>query len=210
MRAAFLLVVLVAIPVVADAQLAAPAVCRAPAASDSARVPSALLPRVRSACARLTSDPERYQSPRVRSRSGMEMLAHGVAQLIRGRVDMEPLLKALQPRLYRMRFQPIGAPHAAPSPPFDVVVDGNANNWLTTEWPASTGLFRVSLYPALPMGSPRIGEEAWVLVDEGRFAETSARFDEIAMMVDGWGDSVPEADAFLFLRASLDDMAAPR
>jgi hypothetical protein len=140
----------------------------------------------------------------------METLAHGVAQLIRGRVDVEPLLKALQPRLYRLRFQPIGAPHAAPSPPFDVVVDGNATNWLTSEWPASTGLFRVSVYPALPMGSPRVGEEAWVLVDEGRFAETAASFKELAMMVEGWGDSVPAADATLLLRAALDDMASPR
>jgi hypothetical protein len=123
---------------------------------------------------------------------------------------MEPLLKALQPRLYRMRFQPIGAPHAAPSPPFDVVVDGNANTWTTSEWPASTGLFRVSLHPALPMGSPRIGEEAWILVDEGRFAQTDATFKEVAAMVNAWGDAVPDTDAILFLRAALDDISSPR
>jgi len=208
MRAAVLLVVLLAVPVVAGAQPAAPGVCSA--ASGVPQVPPPLAARVRAACARVTADPERYQSVRIRSRSGMERLAHGVAQLIRGRVDVEPLLKALQPRLYRLRFQPVGARHAAPSPPFDVVVDGNANNWVTSEWPASTGLFRVGVYPALPMGSPRVGDEAWVLVDEGRFAETAARFKEIETMVEGWGDAVPEAEVTLLLRATLDDMAAPR
>jgi hypothetical protein len=210
MRAAILLFVLTAVPTPVTAQSTQPAVCREASGSEGVRVPPALAGRVRSVCARLTEQPERYQSPRARSRSGMETMAHGVAQLIRGRVDMEPLLKALQPRLYRMRFQPIGAPHAAPSPPFDVVVDGNANTWTTSEWPASTGLFRVSLHPALPMGSPRIGEEAWILVDEGRFAQTDATFKEVAAMVNAWGDAVPDTDAILFLRAALDDISSPR
>jgi hypothetical protein len=173
------------------------------ASGSTLQVPTSLRPRVESVCARLADRPDRFRAPTRRSRPADEAIADGVAQARDGRIDLEPLLTGLAPKSYRVRFQPISAPNAAPAQPFDVLIDGNATTW-TGFWPGVPGQFRASLYP-LPSG-PRIGDEVWVIVAEGRFAETTAAFKAIAAMVDGWGAAVAPEDAKLFLHAAVEDL----
>ena len=152
--------------------------------------------------------PERYASGEGRFRQGPERLRESVVKLQGSRIDLEPLLSELRPILYRVRLQPIGPPHSAPNQPFEVVIDGNALMW-TADWPASVGLFRATIYPALPMGSPRIGDEAWVLVAEGRFVDTNAAFSRLAQAVGMPSDGAATGDERLLLRAVLDDISSP-
>ena len=171
--------------------------------------PGAAAPdQLRGACALLAAMPDRYASGEGRFRQGPERLRESVVKLEGSRIDLEPLLSELRPILYRVRFQPVAPPHSAPNQPFEVVIDGNALMW-TADWPAATGLFRARIYPALPMGSPRIGDEAWVLVAEGRFADTNTTFTRLAQAVGRPADGAATGDQRLLLRALLDELIAP-
>jgi hypothetical protein len=170
---------------------------------------SALSPGLRAACTLLAAMPDRYAPQPGRARPGPERLRESVVRLQGTRIDLEPLLSELRPVRYRVRFQPIGPPRSAPNQPFEVMIDGNALMW-TAEWPASTGLFRATIYPAVPMGSPRIDEEAWLLVQEGRFDQTSAAFAELSRAVPADADGAPGDDARVLLRALLESLATPQ
>ena len=182
-----------------QAQSASLPICR-----DGAAAPAQL----RGACSLLASMPDRYASVAGRSRPGMERLRESVVKLEGSRIDLEPLLSELRPILYRVRFQPVAPPHSAPNQPFEVVIDGNSLMW-TADWPAAAGLFRATIYPALPMGSPRIGEEAWVVVAEGRFVDLSATFTRLAQTVGASAGGAATGDERLLLRALLDELSSP-
>jgi hypothetical protein len=181
--------------VTARAQQAPPSACREPLAAP--------LP---AACRLLAEQPDRYASLPRRSREGPEAIASGVASLVGERIDLEPLLSGLRPIRYRIRVQPVSPPHAAPAPGFQVIIDGSANQW-RGEWQASTGLFRLTIAPMVPAGAPLIGSEAWVLVDEGRFAQTSADFARLGAQLDAVR-GLSDEDRELLIRAALDDIAS--
>lgn len=139
-------------------------------------------------------------------RDGDERVAHGVAELQIDRVNIEPLLTGLGARNYRVMVQAVEPPNAAPGETFELLIDGNAAEWRPL-WPVTRGLFRMALYPA-SRGASRFNEEAWVFVDDLRFAETTTAFAAITAAVAALGDAAGPEDRMLLTRAALDELAA--
>lgn len=165
-----------------------------------------LAPLLKAACARLAAQPQRYASSNRREREGNERVAHGVAQLDVDRINVEPLLTGLGAGRYRVTVQAVEPQNAAPGETFELLIDGNAAEWRPL-WPVTRGLFRMALYPA-SRGAPRFNEEAWVLVDDLRFTETTAAFAAITAAVAALGDAASPEERMLLTRAALDELAA--
>lgn len=164
------------------------------------------MPLLRTACARLAAQPQRYVSSSRRMREGNERVVHGVALLEIDRINMEPLLTGLGAGAYRVTVQAVQPPNAAPGETFELLIDGNAAEWRPL-WPVTRGLFRMALYPA-SRGAPRFNEEAWVFVDDLRFAETTAAFAAVTAAMTALGDAAGPEDRMLLTRAALDELAA--
>jgi hypothetical protein len=78
------------------------------------------------------------------------------------------------------------------------------------ELPATNGagLYRVSVFPAVPSDAEPLADEVWVLVDTpAHYAQSHAEFQEAVALTDSWGREVADYDKRFFLHAALDRLA---
>jgi len=172
---------------------------------------SPLEERIHQAVMRLLSlDPDRYVPTISRETGGLpQKLRDGVLLLNKGQIAIADWFRNLEPGSYALTFVYIGRDGESRHP---VVLTLDSNAGTPSAIPAQDlrpGLYQVRVFPARSTVRQAISQDAWVLLSSAdQFEKNSVAYRDDVELTRHW-ENVSAGAVQAFLRACLDQLAAP-